>query len=279
MGWQTAKVDRAQLRPAVGFENGSPDPSDIRALRRAERNLIDNNVEDLRDEAPPDDEPIVPEVSHFEDDQWFQETEEQPQADMLLLPEAIAGYQRSEPPSLPASRRVSQLTADSAAALPFPQLPGTDSSQKSGSEAQAAAAKRPAEQQPPEEGQEAKRVALERPAQPSVSEAPASVSQAPPSLLLEETSPGFYELEPGWDGSSPLRRGKPKTSLLPEVFEQEHYSDRLPSESDDEVEDSHHNWRTCYAAEQADLVNPEQLTRKEQKAMDREIPWREIVST
>ena len=102
---------------------------------------------------------------------------------MLLLPEAIAGYQRSEPPSLPASRRVSQLTADSAAALPFPQLPGMDSSQKSGSEAQAAAAKRLAEQQPPEEGQEAKRVALERPAQsseapPSVSEAPASVSQA-----------------------------------------------------------------------------------------------------
>ena len=73
MGWQTAKVDRAQLRPAVGFENWSPDPSDIRALRRAERNLIDNNVEDLRDEAPPDDEPIVPEFSHFEDDQWFQE--------------------------------------------------------------------------------------------------------------------------------------------------------------------------------------------------------------
>ena len=72
--------------------------------------------------------------------------------------------------------------------------------------------------------------------------------------------------------------GKPKTSLLPEVFEQEHSSDRLPSESDDEVEDSHHNWRTCYAAEQADLVNPEQLTRKEQKAMDREIPWREIVA-
>ena len=159
-----------------------------------------------------------------------------------------------------------------------------DSSQKSGSEAQAAAAKRLAEQQPPEEGQEAKRVALERPAQsseapPSVSEAPASVSQAPPSLLLEETSPGFYELEePGWDGSSPLRRGKPKTSLLPDVFEQEHSSDRLPSESDDEVEDSHHFWRTCYAAEQADLVNPEQLTRKEQKAMDREIPWREIVA-
>ena len=72
--------------------------------------------------------------------------------------------------------------------------------------------------------------------------------------------------------------GKPKTSLLPEVFEQEHSSDRLPSESDDEVEDSHHNWRTCYAAEQADLVNPEQLTRKEQKAMDREILWREIVA-
>ena len=43
MGWQRAKVDRAQLRPAVGFENWSPDPSDIRALRRAERNLIDNN--------------------------------------------------------------------------------------------------------------------------------------------------------------------------------------------------------------------------------------------
>ena len=44
------------------------------------------------------------------------------------------------------------------------------------------------------------------------------------------------------------------------------------------MEDCHPDWKTCYAAEQADLVNPEQLTRKEQKAMDREIPWREIVS-
>ena len=35
MGWQAAKVDRAQMRPAVGFENWMPKPSDIRALKRA----------------------------------------------------------------------------------------------------------------------------------------------------------------------------------------------------------------------------------------------------
>ena len=117
MGWQTAKVDRvdrAQMRPAVGFENWSRDPSDIRALRRAERNLIDNNVEDLRDEAPPDDEPIIPEVSRFEDDQWFQETEEQLRRMCFYcqkLSPATRGLNLRD-----LSRRVSQLTADSAAA-------------------------------------------------------------------------------------------------------------------------------------------------------------------
>ena len=85
----------------------------------------------------------------------MEQAQEEPHADMLLLPEAIAGFHRSEPPSLPASRRMSQLTADSAAALPCPHLPEADSSQKSGSGAQGTATKRAAEAQPPEESQEA----------------------------------------------------------------------------------------------------------------------------
>lgn len=57
MGWQAAKVDRAQMRPAVGFENWMPKPSDIRALKRAGGTFFEGEVEDLRKEAPPEEEP------------------------------------------------------------------------------------------------------------------------------------------------------------------------------------------------------------------------------
>ena len=62
------------------------------------------------------------------------------------------------------------------------------------------------------------------------------------------------------------------------MFQTEHEAPSLGSESDDEVEVCHQDWHRCFIGNQPDLVNDKELTRKEQKALDREIPWREIVS-
>ena len=95
-------------------------------------------------------------------------------------------------------------------------------------------------------------------------------------MSWEEISPGVYGLsEPGTDGSfSHPRQGRERLVNLPEVFASEHASPELAE--DDGLKLSHPDCDTCYAAEQTSLVNPENLTRKEQKALDREIPWREI---
>ena len=93
IGWQTVKVDRAQMRPAVGFENWTPEPEDIRALKQAGKSFFEGEVEDQREEGPPED--LVPEVSQHEDEMFMEQAQEEPHADMLLLPEAIAGFQRS----------------------------------------------------------------------------------------------------------------------------------------------------------------------------------------
>ena len=62
LGTQTVKVDRNQLRPAYGFESWAPDAEDIQALKDAERNLLDDNVQSLEGPPPPDDEPVEPTV-------------------------------------------------------------------------------------------------------------------------------------------------------------------------------------------------------------------------
>lgn len=62
------------------------------------------------------------------------------------------------------------------------------------------------------------------------------------------------------------------------MFQAEHEAPPLGDESDDEVEVCHQDWYKCYIGSQTDLVNDKELTRKEQKALDTEIPWREIIS-
>ena len=62
LGTQTVKVDRNQLRPAYGFESWAPDAEDIQALKDAEGNLLDDNVQSLEGPPPPDDEPVEPTV-------------------------------------------------------------------------------------------------------------------------------------------------------------------------------------------------------------------------
>ena len=94
-----------------------------------------------------------------------------------------------------------------------------------------------------------------------------------------EVRPGQYELEePGADGSSPIHQRSERMINLPEVFKSEHEGPDLGSHDMDQVEDCHPDWHVCYTGDQSVLANPTTMTRKEQKALDREIPWREIVS-
>ena len=65
IGWQTVKVDRAQMRPAYGFESWTPDDEDIRALKSAEKNFLEGEVSDERGPVPPEDEPHIPEIADY----------------------------------------------------------------------------------------------------------------------------------------------------------------------------------------------------------------------
>ena len=82
--------------------------------------------------------------------------------------------------------------------------------------------------------------------------------------------------EPGWDGSEWQPSHQERLVNLPEVFASEHAAPPLPCDQD-EIEDSHTSWKVCYIGDQKALVNTEKLTRKEMKALNREVPWREIV--
>ena len=297
IGWQTVKVDRAQMRPAYGFESWTPSDEDIAALRQAEDNFLQGEVEDGRDEAPPDDEPFVPEISNYE-----QNVQPEPVLDMYRLPEAVAGAQRSAQGSeYGPSRRPSKATSTGTSPYPVSKEAIPREEQASGSDArrsskastsrsetdQRSQIKRPPLDSLPEDSQETKRIAL--PDKTEVADIPEASAIVPDTtevgeqiaeamMCWEEISPGVYGLsEPGQDGSfAHPRQGRDRLVNLPEVFASEHASPGL--EEDDELELCHSDWHICYAAEQASLVNPDNLTRKEQKALDREIPWREIYS-
>ncbi|CAE8632217.1 unnamed protein product, partial [Polarella glacialis] len=58
-------VDRQQLRPAFGFENWIPDPQDVAALKSAEKLIQTGEYSVDRGPAPPVDEPLVPEVVEY----------------------------------------------------------------------------------------------------------------------------------------------------------------------------------------------------------------------
>lgn len=108
----------------------------IAALRQAEDNFLHGEVEDGRDEAPPDDEPFVPEISNYE-----QNVQPEPVLDMYRLPEAVAGAQRSAQgseygpsrrPSIRRRRQVPVLTLMSKEAIPREeQASGSDAKRSS----------------------------------------------------------------------------------------------------------------------------------------------------
>ena len=93
VGWQTVKVDRAQMRPTYGFENsdrGYQSSED----RREELPFLDGEVSDER-EPGPEDELLVPEILNYGDQAAAPDVV--PAAtELYRLPEAVAQYQRSE---------------------------------------------------------------------------------------------------------------------------------------------------------------------------------------
>jgi len=284
------------MRPALGFENWTPDTDDITALKQAEQNFLDGEVEEDHSDPPPLDEPIVPQVMDYG-------TYGAEGSDILRLPEAVGAYQRSEgiqsEPYGP-SRRTSKISSigaptpyskPDAANKPLPELAPRPSQSESSQ-----GIKRAVEQELPDsDSQETKRIAVEDvEGEPTPAgdptQAPAATTTLPPvpeervgaseALLgLVETNPGQFELdEPGDDGSPPLAARSERMINLPEVFKSEYDGPTLDADDMDQVEDCHPDWEICYAGDQTQLVNPTTLTRKEQKALDREIPWREIVS-
>ena len=233
LGTQTVKVDRNQLRPAYGFESWAPDAEDIQALKDAERNLLDDNVQSLEGPPPPDDEPVEPTVVI------------PPTPSMLALPAPSTPAMPSTPaapalhqqPSSPRSRRGKRHTETDAPA-------------------RAADQKRTVTQEGWDDGQ---------------------IS----NLICHHDDIGLtdeVELQDfGWDGTD-WEPGHPERLVnLAEVFASEHSAPELPCDQEDAIEDSHTSWQVCYVGDQKALVNTEKLTRKELKALNREVPWREIV--
>eukprot|EP00435_Cladocopium_sp_Y103_P068491 s386_g31.t1 len=258
IGWQTVKVDRAQMRPAYGFEGWSPSAEDIQALKDAERNFIEGDVIDGSGQPPPEDEAFVPEIA----DEGAVEV--QPQVELLRLPEAVAQYQQSEgvqsqAPSYGPSRRGSALSIAAPSESKKPSVTEAEATQPEASEAASSssqALKRTGQDIPTEDLQETKRVAVDAEATPqdrqlqTISE---GEEQGPPRSVLEliEIQPNvFGSEEPGGDGCPPLDRKPERLVNLPEVFRSEYEAPEIGSDDD----------------------------LQEQKALDREIPWREIVS-
>lgn len=252
IGWQTVKVDRAQMRPALGFENWTPDTDDITALKQAEQNFLDGEVEEDHSDPPPLDEPIVPQVMDYG-------TYGAEGSDILRLPEAVGAYQRSEgiqsEPYGP-SRRTSKISSigaptpyskPDAANKPLPELAPRPSQSESSQ-----GIKRAVEQELPDsDSQETKRIAVEdvggepTPAG-DPTQAPAATTTLPPvpeervgasdALLgLVETNPGQFELdEPGDDGSPPLAARSERMINLPEVFKSEYDGPTLDADDMDQ---------------------------------------------
>ena len=215
------------MRPAIGFESWTPNTEDIVALKQAEQNFLEGEVEEDHSGAPPPDEPIIPQVTDYG-------TPGAEAGDILRPPEAIGAYQRSEGvqsepygPSrrgskissigvpAPYARAESSTRDDKKEPLPDPDPRPSRAESYQGT-------KRAVEQELPDsDSQETKRIAVEDvEGEPTpagdFNQAPATIPALPPvpeervgvsdALLgLIETSPGEFELdEPGNDGSPPL---------------------------------------------------------------------------
>ncbi|CAE7445643.1 RE2 [Symbiodinium sp. CCMP2592] len=247
LGTQTVKVDRNQLRPAYGFEAWSPTDEDIKALKNAEANLLSGEVEDWQGEAPPDDEPLFPELEFPREP-----SEEQVQsaldgtdgADLAALADTAAASAASAPP-LPTP----------AYSPPASEVPLQDDSEMA--------------------SQGTKRTVERLSAAPSTPAKRISRLSSQATLICE--SGEVFLRPPGWDGTDwePDHRGD--LASLPEVFASEHREPPIQGAEDDGVEDCHPSWRVCYVGDQKQLANVNKMTRKEVKALNREIPWREIL--
>ena len=124
---------------------------------------------------------------------------------------------------------------------------------------------------------EAARGTKRAPETPPASPASKRQSQREVSSLICED--GETQLRPnGWDGSEWEPDHPERLINLPEVFASEHEAPPLPDDEAGTIEDCHPSWQVCYVGDQRQLANAEKLTRKELKALNREVPWREIVA-
>ncbi|CAE8672696.1 unnamed protein product, partial [Polarella glacialis] len=88
---------------------------------------------------------------------------------------------------------------------------------------------------------------------------------------------GLVARDEGWDGSFDVTYDICSGfQNLEDVRADELRSPEIPEADDDGLE-RHSVWTVSLSDDQNKLVNESSLTRKEQKALDREIPWREII--
>ena len=245
LGTQTVKVDRNQLRPAYGFEAWSPTDEDIRALKDAERNFLSGQVEDYQNEGPPEDEPLVPELE-------FPTSPGSPeQFSALDAPPASV-------PGIPVPPEKVRRTSASSDAPPLPP-PAEPPPQAMDTDTASQGTKRTAE------AQSGRTTPSKRSARPSFSS----------NLVCEHDE--IFLRPPGWDGSDWQPDHPERLSALPQVFASEHAAPAIPCPVEEGIEDCHSSWQVCYVGDQRKLANVEKLTRKELKALNREVPWRDIV--
>lgn len=199
-GSSTVKADRAQLRPAYGFENWTPEQEDIKALKQAEKNFLAGEVEDATGPPPPEDEPLQPEILDYGSG-----VDPPDPLAIMHLPEAVAAYQRSEgygpsrQPSQASSRRSSQTPYEKQEAEERQPTSLPPISERSDVPAASAASgtKRPVEGDSGE--QEVKRIAVEGPEGELETSQPAYLPKAEGEskeamFMLEEISPQAYGL-------------------------------------------------------------------------------------
>jgi hypothetical protein len=286
-GHRDVRVRRGQVREAVGWENWQPDEADLADLRAAEERLRQGiDPADMRQDGPHDDEPAEPEYD--EDLHRGGGDEDGLSAEDLFMTDREdeePGVQLFQP--LPGLPLVAALEAAAAAApaeaIAIPDEPMQLEAPARSSNESAPLLRRPADLP----------IALEISDAPPRRKSPDFFQDAiePPAKYargedfgeMSVLTAGFgYDIclhEPdGWDGRlDPPETVQPRYECLALVVESddtatrqdvfEAYCRDMPTEDPEAWE--------CYMTTAID--QEPNMSRKDRKALDRELPWREIV--
>jgi hypothetical protein len=297
-GHRDVRVRRGQVREAVGWENWTPDEVDLADLRAAEERLRQGiDPADMRQDGPHDDEPAEPD---YDEDLHRGSGEE----DALSAEDLFMTDREDEEPGVQLFQPLPGIPLDAvleaAAATP---------AEAASAAAPAAAAEaivipdEPMQLEAPARSSNESAPSLRRPADLPIA---LEISDAPP----RRKSPDFFQdaIEPpakyargedfdemsvltagfgydiclhepdGWDGRlDPPETVQPRYECLALVVESddtatrqdvfEAYCRDMPTENPEAWE--------CYTTTAID--QEPNLSRKDRKALDRELPWREIV--